>query len=57
LRALLGEPVVSEGEEAGELRDLLVAPDGNVEAFVVERDDALHQVAPTGVKIGFVSPA
>jgi hypothetical protein len=57
LRSLLGEPVVSEGDEVGELRDLLVASDGNVEALVVQRDEALHEVAPAGARIGLVSPA
>src|SRR3954454_3519409 len=36
LRDLLGD----------ELRDLLVGPDGNVEALVVERDGVLQQIEP-----------
>jgi len=37
LRGLLGD----------ELRDLLVRPDGSVEALVVERDGAVLQIEPT----------
>ena len=52
LRALLGEPVVSEGYDAGELRDLLLARDGSVEALVVEREEALAEVEPGGARMG-----
>ena len=57
LRALLGGSVVSEGNETGELRDLLVARDGNVEALVVEQDEAVHEVAVAGARIASVSAA
>jgi hypothetical protein len=33
----------------GELRDLLVLPDGGVEALVVERDGVVQRVEPVGV--------
>jgi hypothetical protein len=57
LRSLLGGAVVSEGHEAGELRDLLVGRHGNVEALVVEQDETTHEVAPGGVRIAVVSTA
>lgn len=57
LRALLGQAVMSEGHEVGELRDLLVGRDGNVEALVVERDGAVHEVAAGGARIASVSTA
>jgi hypothetical protein len=41
LRDLLGD----------ELRDLLVTPDGSVEALVVERDGVVQQIEPTGVPV------
>src|SRR3954452_1424835 len=41
LRDLLGD----------ELRDLLVTPDGSVEALVVERDGVMHQIEPTAVPV------
>jgi hypothetical protein len=34
-----------------ELRDLLVAPDGSVEALVVDRDGVVEQVEPTRVPV------
>ena len=57
LRSLLGGAVVSEGHEAGELRDLLVGRDGKVEALVVERDDAVHEVSAAGARVASVSAA
>jgi hypothetical protein len=51
LRALLGRTVVREGREIGELDDLLLGPDGNVEALVVAEDDALREVEPAGATI------
>ena len=41
LRALLGD----------ELRDLLVGPDGSIEALVVERDGVVQRIDPTGVPV------
>jgi hypothetical protein len=41
LRDLLGD----------ELRDLLVTPDGSVEALVVERDGVVQQIEPSGVPV------
>lgn len=35
----------------GELRDLLVAPDGSVEALVVEGDEGIREVRPAGVPV------
>jgi hypothetical protein len=57
LRSLLGGAVVSDGHEAGELRDLLVSRDGNVEALVVELDEATHEVGAAGAGIAVVSTA
>jgi hypothetical protein len=56
-RALLGHSAASEGAEAGELRDLLLAPDGRVAAIVVERDEVLDDVEPGGTRIECVSAA
>ena len=52
LRGLLGETVVEEGERIGELRDLLVGPDGGVEALLVEQDGRVHEVGPAGTTVG-----
>ena len=41
LRDLLGE----------ELRDLLVGPDGSIEALVVEGDGVVQRIDPTGVPV------
>src|SRR4029077_13611172 len=46
LRALLGGDVANEQDELGELRDLLLAPDGGVEALLVEQDAAVREVRP-----------
>ena len=49
LRELLG----------GELRDLVLAPDGSVEALLLEQDDAVREVRPVGTTVESrqVSPA
>jgi hypothetical protein len=46
LRALLGGAVMSGRRELGELRDLLLAPDGTVAALLVEQDGDLREVDP-----------
>lgn len=51
LRALLRTEVESGGHGLGELRDLLVAPDGSVEAIVVEEDGSVREVGPSGVTV------
>jgi hypothetical protein len=51
LRGLLGGDVVNGEQELGELRDLHLAPDGYVEAFVVQRDDGIREADPTGLTI------
>ena len=51
LRALLDCPVVRESCEIGELDDLLLRPDGIVEALVVDEDEALREVEPAGAAI------
>ena len=59
LRGILGGDVVDGRDELGELCDLLVAPDGSVEALLVEQDDDVREVRParTTVESGHVSPA
>jgi hypothetical protein len=59
LRGLLGCDVVNGTDELGELHDLLLAIDGNVETLLVEEDDAVHEVRAAGTWIDFgrVSPA
>jgi sporulation protein YlmC with PRC-barrel domain len=59
LRELLGGEVVNGGEELGELRDLRLAPDGGVEALLVEDDGAAREVPAAGASVasGRVSPA
>src|SRR5579862_3126154 len=59
LRELLGGAVVNGGEELGELRDLLLAPDGGVEALLVEEDGVVREVPAAGLIVdsGRVSPA
>ena len=52
LRTLLGGPVVDGGSRLGELRDVLIGPDGTVEALVVEEDDGVRQVRPAGLTVG-----
>lgn len=51
LRALLGAPAERSGRELGLVRDLLVAPDGAVEALVVERDDLRRTVPAEAVTV------
>jgi hypothetical protein len=51
LRALLGGAVVGGRRELGELHDLLLAPDGTVEALVVEQEETLRKVEPAGATI------
>jgi hypothetical protein len=51
LRALLGGLVVSERRELGELRDLLLAPDGSVDALVVQQDEEPREIRPEGISI------
>ncbi len=57
LRALLGGAVVNGRRELGELRDLLLAPDGTVAALVVEHEEALLEVEPAGAEVECVSTA
>jgi hypothetical protein len=52
LRGLLGSPVLDGGSGLGELRDLLIGPDGCVEALVVEGDEGLRELAPEGLTVG-----
>ena len=51
LRALLGGLVVSERRELGELRDLLLAPDGSVDTLVVQRDEERREIRPAGISV------
>ena len=51
LRALLGGAVVSGQRELGELRDVLLEPDGTVAALVVEQDGTFHELEPTGLTV------
>lgn len=52
LRTLLGAAVANGGHGLGELRDLLVAPDGRVEGLVVEEADGIVvEVGPAGVRV------
>ena len=55
LRELLGSAVVSQSRELGELRDLLLRPDGLVESLVVEQDETLREFEPAGARIEAVS--
>jgi hypothetical protein len=57
LRSLLSRSVASAAHDRGELRDLLVAPDGTVAALMVARDGGLHEVEPAGATIEHVSTA
>src|SRR5690349_17000333 len=52
LRTVLGGPVGEGGSELGELRDLLIGPDGSVEALVVEGGEGVRQVRPSGLTVG-----
>jgi hypothetical protein len=51
LRSLLGSGVVNGGHGLGELRDLLVRPDGGVESLVVEDDGRTEEVRPAGATV------
>jgi hypothetical protein len=51
LRSLLGGDVVKGQSELGELRDLLVSPDGSVEALVVEQNGGTWEAQPAGVTV------
>lgn len=51
LRDVLGRVVVNGRRERGELRDLRLDPDGTVAALVVEQDDAVREVEPTGASV------
>jgi hypothetical protein len=51
LRALLGGAVASEGREAGELRDLLLEPDGTVAALLAGQDGSIGEVVPAGATV------
>jgi hypothetical protein len=57
LRALLGGAVVNTRDELGVLRDLLIAPDGSVDALMVEQDGVMREVEPAGLRIEYVSAA
>lgn len=51
LRALRDQAVTREGRDIGELDDLLLRPDGIVEALVVGDGEAMHEVEPAGATI------
>ncbi len=51
LRSLLGCSVVNGRRGLGELRDLLVRPDGGVEALVLEGDGRAAEVGPAGARV------
>jgi hypothetical protein len=51
LRSLLGRVVVNGAHGLGELRDLLVRPDGGVEGLVVEENGRIREVAPGAAAI------
>jgi len=59
LRGLLGDVVVSGGQELGELRDLLLGPDGSVDTLVVEQEEGTREIRPAGASVESerVSPA
>ncbi len=52
LRGLLGDAVVSGRRELGELRDLLLMPNGSVDSLVVAQDEGLREVRPAGTSVG-----
>ena len=52
LRDLLGSVIVEQRRELGELRDVLLAPDGTVHALVVEQDEGRREIDPTGASVG-----
>jgi hypothetical protein len=51
LRSLLGSAVANGRHGPGELRDLLVRPDGSVEALVVEEDGSVVEVRPADAMV------
>ena len=51
LRALLGGAVANGKHGLGALRDLLLAPDGTVEALLVERDETIRELEPAGATV------
>ena len=51
LRALLGGAVSNGRRGLGELRDLLLAPDGTVSSLLVERDGAIRELEPAGATV------
>ncbi|HZC74505.1 MAG TPA: hypothetical protein VE220_00905 [Gaiellaceae bacterium] len=51
LRTLLGGAVSNGRQGLGELRDLLVVPDGSVTALLVERDGAIRELEPAGTTV------
>jgi hypothetical protein len=57
LRALLAGTVANSHHELGVLRDLLIAPDGTVDALMVEQDGAMREIEPAGLRIGYVPAA
>jgi|SRR5215470_13677265 len=57
LRSLLGASVVSEGREAGELRDLLISSAGVVDALLVEQQGEIHEIEAAAARIGYVRAA
>ncbi len=57
LRALLGGTVANGRCELGELRDLLLTPDGAVAALAVELEEGLVEVEPGGARIESVPTA
>lgn len=51
LRDLLGVAVAHDGRGIGTVVDVLLAADGSVEAFVVERNGRLRALAPADVTV------
>ena len=51
LRGLLGDAVVSGRRELGELHDLLLLPDGNVESLVVQQGESIREVRAAGTSV------
>jgi hypothetical protein len=51
LRALLGRAVVVERRASGELRDLLLEPDGRVSALLVAGDDGIRELGPADATV------
>jgi hypothetical protein len=51
LRGLLGGAVANGRGELGELRDLLLTPAGGVEALVVEQEEGIREIRPSGVSV------